>query len=58
MFKTSLIGPIRQAAVLKIVKQKNNKTHIRTGDNCMVEFTFESHTEFIENGMVLFFLWW
>ena len=40
---------------IKIVKQKNNKTHIRTGDNCMVEFTFESHHEFIENEIVLFF---
>jgi len=48
-------GPIRQAAKLKIIKQKNNKTHIRTGDNCIAEFTFINHSEFIEKGMVLFF---
>ena len=48
-------GPIRQPAYLKIIKQKNNKTHIRTGDNCMVEFTFKNNPEFIEKGMILFF---
>lgn len=48
-------GPIRQSAKIKIVKQKNNRTQIRTGDNCMVEFTFVDHAEFIEKGMVLFF---
>lgn len=48
-------GPIRQAAKIKIIKQENKRTQIRTGDNCMVEFTFNDHSEFIEKGMVLFF---
>ena len=48
-------GPIRQAARIKIIKQKNNKTRVRTGDNCIAEFTFKSHVEFIEKDMVLFF---
>ena len=48
-------GPIRQAAKIKIIKQKNNKTKVRTGDNCIAEFTFNQHSEFIEKDMILFF---
>tara|TARA_B110000908_G_scaffold102199_1_gene120439 strand:+ start:6982 stop:8331 length:1350 start_codon:yes stop_codon:yes gene_type:complete len=48
-------GPIRQTARIKIVKQKNNKSRIRTGDTCLVEFTFTCHDEFIEKDMILFF---
>lgn len=46
-------GPIRQPAKLKIINNKKN--NIRTGDNCIAEFTFIQHPEFIEKDMILFF---
>ena len=46
-------GPIRQVAVVKIINKKHEC--IRTGDSCLIEFTFKNHVEFIEKNMVLFF---
>ena len=47
-------GPIRQSASIKIIDE-NKEKHLRTGDTCLVEFTFSQHPEFIEKNMVLFF---
>jgi GTPase len=47
-------GPVRQAATIKIIDEEKFK-HLRTGDTCIVEFTFICHPEFIEEGMVIFF---
>jgi GTPase len=44
-------GPIRQAARL----ETDNNNILRTGDNCIVKFTFVSHAEFIEETMTFFF---
>ena len=44
-------GPIRQAARL----ETDNNNILRTGDNCIVKFTFISHAEFIEESMTFFF---
>lgn len=47
-------GPIRQSASIKIINENIGK-HLRTGDTCLVEFTFSQHPEFIEENMILFF---
>lgn len=47
-------GPIRQCASIKIINE-NKEKHLRTGDTCLVEFTFSQHPEFIEENMILFF---
>jgi len=44
-------GPIRQAARLNM----DNNSVLRTGDNTIVQFTFISHPEFIEEDMTFFF---
>jgi len=46
-------GPIRQCATIKILNQNNEC--IRTGDSCLIEFTFKNHVEFIEKNMIIFF---
>lgn len=46
-------GPIRQVALIKIINK--NQECIRSGDSCLIEFTFKNHVEFIEKNMVLFF---
>lgn len=46
-------GPIKQTAVMKLID--TNLTHLKTGDNELVSFTFMNHSEFMETNMVLFF---
>jgi GTPase len=45
-------GPIRQAAILKIIDEEKQ---LRSGDSCLVKFTFQYHSEFIEKNMIFFF---
>ena len=44
-------GPIRQSASIKLL----DESLLRSGDNCIVEFTFQYHSEFLEKGMTFFF---
>ena len=55
-------GPIRQAAKIidtkKICKENNFKhddKYLRTGDDCILNFKFVQHSEFMENNMLFFF---
>ena len=45
-------GPIRQCAKLKLLEDSRQ---LRSGDNCLVNFEFEYHSEFIEKNMIFFF---
>ena len=45
-------GPIRQSAKIKLLEED---IQLRSGDNCLVEFTFQYHSEFIEKNMIFFF---
>jgi GTPase len=45
-------GPIKQSAHMKLL---NDSSHLKTGDNSLVTFTFANHAEFIEENMILFF---
>ena len=52
-------GPIRQAAQIdldSITKaSENDKKLLRSGDNKIVKFTFNYHSEFMEENMIFFF---
>ena len=45
-------GPIRQAAKIKLIEEEKQ---LRSGDSCLVHFTFQYHSEFIEKNMIFFF---
>ena len=45
-------GPIRQSARIKLLEENKQ---LRSGDSCLVEFTFQYHSEFIEKNMIFFF---
>ncbi len=45
-------GPIRQSAKIELL---DNDNPIRSGDNCLVNFTFQYHSEFMETNMIFFF---
>lgn len=45
-------GPIRQSAKIKLVDEEKQ---IRSGDNCLVNFTYQYHSEFMEKNMIFFF---
>lgn len=46
-------GPIKQVATMSFINE--DITHIKTGDNELVRFTFKIHPELIEKNMILFF---
>jgi GTPase len=49
-------GPIRQTAEINLEKKNNEDVAIlRSGDNEIVKFTFNYHSEFIEENMIFFF---
>lgn len=45
-------GPIRQSASLLI---PDDSIKLRSSDNCLVTFTFQYHSEFLEKNMIFFF---
>ena len=45
-------GPIRQTAILKLDEEREK---LKSHDSEIVEFTFKSHPEFLEENMTLFF---
>ena len=45
-------GPIRQSAKIELL---DDDKPIRSGDNCLVNFTFQYHSEFMETNMIFFF---
>lgn len=45
-------GPIRQTASIRLLDKDE---YLKSNDNSLVEFTFKTHKEFIELGMILFF---
>lgn len=44
-------GPIRQSASIILGEEKQ----LRSGDNCVVQFKFTYHSEFLEKNMIFFF---
>ena len=49
-------GPIRQTAEINLYKKNNEEVAIlRSGDNEIVKFTFNYHSEFMEENMIFFF---
>ena len=45
-------GPIRQSAKIELI---DDSKPLRSGDSCLVNFTFLYHTEFMETNMIFFF---
>jgi elongation factor 1-alpha len=50
-------GPIRQSAHIDLdfITDENDKKILRSGDNKIVKFTFDYHSEFMEENMIFFF---
>ena len=44
-------GPIRQAAKLEL----EDDVQLRSGDTCIINFSFIYHSEFMEENMIFFF---